>query len=478
MNLPPAEALVRIPALRSMRAPELAREGSWSVAAARAAIAAAFADLTGHAPPRAPGDDLSIDDLLVLLGRPSFVDGANNGARPMSARIVFVPTPVVLEHAIAMRPDLASAPWVRFWREMNGVSVGNGPPRGQAGDLFGDVFGGDGAVPEVLDTAIDTLPDTPGMTGLDPAYAGGGGSTGGAMAKNASKPYGTPGLYQSAPAQQWIFTILSGWSPRAYAAAVTGDENRARELIDLNAATYGTTGSPGSVSYNLKRFVIGEPLTIPKSWNAYISQDGDWGTKGKPWPVAPVTAAPPPSGASTGSTYSASLPDGTIAGIKAQLGALAAKYPAMGIVGYPGLWDMNDAIDESFRGALSKFQSWANAQTSGPPSSVVLRTDGTLDDATHARVNAWTAYSASTGTTPVAVSKDSTGGDLFTPSWPSPTGTAPPSGPDKGLTPAGSTPAFPAGSNQLASTASNSSSGGGVGALAALVVAYLASKAL
>lgn len=445
-------------------------------------------------------DDLSLDDLLVLLGRPVFVDSPETGALEMDTRTVYVPLASTLEHALALLPELQRTHWVRYWRETNGIGVGMEAPRREArgplsiqidhgaGDLFGDVLGG--AVDETLGAATDTLPDTgPDIGPIDPAYGTygtGGGS--GTMAKNPSRPWGTPGLYRTSPTFQWVLNILSGWSPRAYSSAITGDENRARELIDLNAATYGTTGTPGTVGYNLAKFRVGDPLMIPKGWNQYVSSEGDWGTKGKAWPEAPTgatsTTPPPTTGTTSSSTYAATLPDGTIAALKVQLGALAAKYPAMGVVGYPGTWDVNDVIDEAFRGALSKFQAWSNANrstlTGSPP---VLRTDGVLDEPTHAMLNAWTAYSVPKGTDTVPVSTPTapTGTDLFGTggSWPSPIpGATGPAGPDKGLT-TSPAPGSIKGSNQLGETsATNSGGGGGGGLAAAAVIAYLAMKGL
>ena len=500
-----AARLVALPILRGLRAPELAAELGADQGAASSGIGLAFGALTGHAPPRDPGSDLSIDDLLVLLGRPAFVEHANNGAPMANARTVFVLSPFVLEHALAMRPDLARAEWARYWRAANGVGVAKGPPPAMAagplairiehgaGDLFGDLFGSGGGADEVVTAVEDTLPDEPGMTGIDPSYMGtGGGGGGGAMAKNKSKPLGTPGLYRSAPDYQWTFAIMSGWSPRAYAAAVTGDENRARELIDLNAPTYGTTGTPGTLGYNLKRFVIGEPLKIPKGWNDYISQEGDWGTKGAAWPAAPaatetIPTPPAPTGSTTGTSYTASLPDGTIAAVKTQLGALGVKYPAIGITpaGWPGLYDLNDAVDELFHENVLRFQAWSNANrglldsASGSTGMASpIRTDGVFDEPTHAMLNRWTAYSAGTGTTPVAVTKDSIPTDPFKPSWPTATTDPGPTGPGKELLP-GSLPAAGGGTGSgMTGTASNTGGGGAGAGLAALVVAYLASKAL
>lgn len=497
-----AARLIALPALRGCCAPELGAELGADQGAASAGIGLAFRALTGHAPPRDPGSDLSIDDLLVLLGAPAFVEHANNGAPMSNARTVFVLSPFVLEHALAMRPDLARAPWARFWRASNGVGVAKGPPPAMAagplniriehgaGDLFGDLGTAFGGV--ATDAADSTIPedDTPGMTGIDPSYMGTGG--GGSMAKNKSRPLGTPGLYRSAPDYQWTFAIMSGWSPRAYAAAVTGDENRARELIDLNAATYGTTGTPGTLGYNLKRFVIGEPLKIPKGWNDYISQEGDWGTKGAAWPAAPaavdpIPVPPAPDGGSTGTSYTASLPDGTIAAVKVQLGALAKKYPALAIpAGYPSTFDLNDVVDEDFKHAVAAFQGWSNSNRGilaaskgevGLPAPI--RTDGVFDKATHDMLNTWTAYSAGTGTTPVpSVTKDSLPSDPFKPSWPVATGDPGPSGPGKDLLP-GSLPAAAGGTGSgMTGTASNTGGGGAGAGLAALVVAYLASKAL
>ena len=491
-----AAAIVARPELRSLAAPELAELVGATPENASAGIAAAFRELTGHEPPRLPGIDLSFDDVLILLGRPSFVAGVDNGAPPMNARLVFTPVPSVLEHAMLLRPDLVSAPWVRFWRHSNGVAVGKSSPmRGQArGPLritfehgeAGDIFDSLTESSSGSDSSGSSTDPYTGWGSSDSGTPSGGGGYetsnvktapapgGGTVAKNPSRPLGTPGLYQSSPSKQWIFSILAGWSPRLYAAQITGSENRARELIDLNAADYGTVGTPGSLSYNLAHFRTGDPIKIPSAWNAYISQDGDWGTKGTAWPAAPADITPPPPiKGTTGGTYTAGLGDGVIAGIKTQLAALGQKYPAMDLGGYPGLWDVNDVVDEAFRAAIGKFQAWANAQTSGPPATTVLRTDGALDEATHSRINAWTTWAVDDGVKTVPTATPGGAPTTFTPSWPTGTPGVPP-GYDataaKDLLPG----AAPAGG----ATAASSGSSGGGGILAMLSLAYLAMKGM
>lgn len=102
--------------------------------------------------------------------------------------------------------------------------------------------------------------------------------------------------------------------------------------------------------------------------------------------------------------YTATLPAGTILTVKGQLGTWGKRTGKL--LTYPGLYDLNDTIDESFLNAVRSFQTWANA-TRG----LALRTDGRFDLPTHTALIAETV--PTTDTTP-GTGGTSTPGDVTT----------------------------------------------------------------
>lgn len=187
------------------------------------------------------------------------------------------------------------------------------------------------------------------------------------------------------PGQHYFLKIVAGDNPSAIANRHTGEPTlgRVRELLDANPSK-PKVGTPGTWTYNFASLVAGESIILPDSWQKFLGKNdaGTWGPDlyGGVYPVKPTTALDPGTGVGVG-TYTASLPAGAIQATKVKLGQwnLAEKQG----LAYPGPFDLNDIIDEPFRGAVRAFQLWSKAR------GVSLPTDGGLDPATHTAILAY-----------------------------------------------------------------------------------------
>lgn len=442
MEAPPSlVAILNDPRLRSARAEELAAVCGDTPSQASASIAAAFAALTGRPPPRDPRLDLSVDDLTVLAGDPAFVSHPFHGAHPMPSRNVFILGPEATEAIVSHCPELARTHWVQFWRQENG-----GVPRTTGGPLclFHD---SDGSLTIHHDEGAH------GPKGPPKSY----------------RPPGTPGLYRSN--KQWSIPIMDGYTASEIALWYTGKPERYMELLKANP-DYPQVGGPVWVA-NFAPLKTGTTIVTPIEWAPYISSEGDWGTKGEEYPEAPADVATIPvpdiEKKTTGDDYEASLPDGRIAALKGELGAIASRFPSSGLGGYPGPYDLNDTIDEAFRAAVLKFQKWANGQRYvipgmpgiyGTPS---LAETGRLDSQTVFEIDTYATKVAVTGGTPEGVP------DPFKSAWPVATGEPGPAGPGKTLDTSGG----PYGGGGAAAPAATSSGEGGLAIALALGAAVL-----
>lgn len=254
----------------------------------------------------------------------------------------------------------------------------------------------------------------------------------------AYKPPGTPGYYRVPAAVQCLWTVEAGETPSEIAYWITGSGGvaRVRELLDANPEK-PRTGTPGTPGYNFASFKVGESIKLPKTWNVYLVPGSSvgaksliWGSRGGVYPEAPAAPAPAP----VPGDFVSTLPDGAITAAKGKLGAwgLAEKIPGWA---YPGPYDLNDAVDESFRAAVRAFQQWSNAR------GAKLREDGTFDQPTAA---ALVAYAPASSSWPTGVPVTPWPSKDLTPSPPSsdwPTGVPVVPWPSKELTP--STPGLP-----------------------------------
>lgn len=200
-------------------------------------------------------------------------------------------------------------------------------------------------------------------------------------------PPGTPGYYRVSPLDQCWYTIEAGDNPALIAYWITGAGTlaRVRELLDANP-DLPKTGTPGTWSYNFASFNPGNKIKLPKAWNLYLALQPKgggytYGSKGGVYPEAPAAPPPAPPVAST-DDWLLTAPAGTVAAAKAKLGAWGTAEKIAGWA-YPGLYDMNDTVDEAFRKAVASFQAWANARGAG------LRSDGRFDKPTAERLAAY-----------------------------------------------------------------------------------------
>lgn len=251
----------------------------------------------------------------------------------------------------------------------------------------------------------------------------------------------SPDAKATDPDYQWRWTVQTGDNPSIIAKKITGDDRRYVELIAANPSkpTKGSASSPYTTGYNFATLTTGEKLLIPKAWNVYIASDGSGYTGGKVLPAGSAPSSPTTTTTSTSSGYGSSLPKGQITAIKLQLGAFGTKEGVL--YGYPGLYDTNDVIDESFLNAVRTFQNWSNTNR-----GTSLRIDGLLDADTHAALNAYTSGSGGTTTTPTTPSTATTSPGL---------------------------PALPGGGTPASSSAPSSSSGSSSSSGAGPIVAIL-----
>lgn len=205
---------------------------------------------------------------------------------------------------------------------------------------------------------------------------------------------GTPGAYASDPTTQWMYNVKAGDSPSKIAYVHTGNGNLSgpgnyTELIDANPGK-PTVGTRGTWGFNFASLVAGEVLEIPKSWNKWMTDDGFTSPNGMPYPPNPSPSAPAPVPSGPGE-YTSTLPAGRVTALKLELGAWGKKTG--NVTTYPGPFDINDVIDESFRGALAQFQQWSNANQ-----GTSLRTDGTLDQPSADALDGWAVKNATSPT--------------------------------------------------------------------------------
>ncbi len=215
--------------------------------------------------------------------------------------------------------------------------------------------------------------------------------------------------------------VQAGQYPILISKRVTGAENRYKELFAANPDK-----KLNAAKDNFATFNAGEMINLPKSWNVYIianpvngepmtSADVTGGVALPPWtpktttppvvaappPIAipglpPLTlppglppipgmppATPPPSTPPVGE-YVMTLPPGMLTAIKGQLGVWGTREKKITPAGYPSTFDLmppiGETADESFRSAVRSFQQWKGGG---------LRTDGSLDKATHDALNAY-----------------------------------------------------------------------------------------
>jgi len=306
-----------------------------------------------------------------------------------------------------------------------------GAPRHHRGGFRGrrhfGGFGGGGGVyydspvyilrPSILDDCLSVLPEhcrrSPIVQRM--MYLAGVGST--SQAPVAAGDAGAfEGMVASDPTFQWFWKVGAGQNPSWYAKRVTGDDRRYPEIMDANPekATVGSRSSPYSTGFNFKSLIAGETLKTPKAWNIYIATDGT-PTGGVVLPKGGAPPAIPPVPTPSGDTYSSTLPAGAITAVKLQLGAWGKKEGTL--TTYPGPFDVNDTIDESFLSAVRSFQNWSNTKK-----GTSLRTDGRLDKATHDAINAYSVGSVSappatppTGIPPLIPPKGGGGGTTAPP---------------------------------------------------------------
>jgi len=346
--------LLHRPELRSMPMRELASRLSSSPLQVRDAIAYFVCDLRRRAGApcsfesivsRISADD-SVDDVMSRLA--SNAAGPTYTARPQNQ--IYIPRASVLAEALRHNPHARRSPIVRRWTYLHRTGVIARPSEA---------------------AALDALTGAPGPAGV-----------------------ATPTSYT------WHWRVELGDNASRITKLITGAEGRYPELIAANPskATVGSAGSPYSTGYNFKTLTVGELLKIPNSWNQYIQADGSGYTAGKALPPmisAPPVVPPKPSGGD--GEYTSTLSAGTITAIKLELGTWGKKEGTN--PSYPGLFDVNDVIDESFLNAVRLFQKWSNSKK-----GTSLRTDGKLDAATKAAIDAYAVGSVTAppapGTTP------------------------------------------------------------------------------
>jgi hypothetical protein len=311
--------------------------------------------------------DQTMDELMVMFASNSRAPVRSPRPEGVGGRAVFVPHPRMLAATLKYLPPQArSLPHVRYWMRR--------APHAYMADA-GDPLAGKAVA---------------GVT-----------------------------YYQSSPTTQWVYKIQSGDTPRGRAKLITGDESRWVEMIPYNPS-FGTQGTPGTLSYNFKYFNVGKDLQIPKEWNVYIPEQGVYPlVPGTILPLNPGIGGGPPAtsgGTIDGGIYADTLPDGQVTAVKLQLGAwktkegaaatsrgIPADYPS------PAMYEVNDVTDERWIAAVRAFQLWANA-TKGTS----LRVDGTLDKATHDAINAYTAGTLGGGAYTPAPSPTTLPGGIFT----------------------------------------------------------------
>lgn len=88
----------------------------------------------------------------------------------------------------------------------------------------------------------------------------------------------------SNPLFQWKYVVKAGDNPSLIAKKFVGDDRRYPELILANPgkATVGNPSNPYSTNYNFKSLNANERLLLPKTWNAWVDEQGY--PKGTPTP--------------------------------------------------------------------------------------------------------------------------------------------------------------------------------------------------
>lgn len=86
----------------------------------------------------------------------------------------------------------------------------------------------------------------------------------------------------SSPNFQWYWVVTMGQSPALIARKITGKECDYLDLLDANPEK-ATTGPRVCYKINFNSLMPGETLKLPKSWNPYISVDGQRRGDRIPW---------------------------------------------------------------------------------------------------------------------------------------------------------------------------------------------------
>jgi hypothetical protein len=90
---------------------------------------------------------------------------------------------------------------------------------------------------------------------------------------------------------QWMYIVKKNESPGSIAQAVTGDPKRYIELLSANSSRRMTSyrkGTTVEVNFAKDQFCEGDRLYVPKSWNPWIDEVGDFaGENGRTRPYPP-----------------------------------------------------------------------------------------------------------------------------------------------------------------------------------------------
>jgi hypothetical protein len=92
---------------------------------------------------------------------------------------------------------------------------------------------------------------------------------------------------------QWTYLVTAHETPGSIARRITGDERRYVELLSANSdkrmATY-RKGARFEINFAQGEFCRWTMLYLPKSWNPWIDEDGNFAGKSRPFP--PYDALP------------------------------------------------------------------------------------------------------------------------------------------------------------------------------------------
>lgn len=88
------------------------------------------------------------------------------------------------------------------------------------------------------------------------------------------------------PDVQLYYVVREGDSPAVVAARIVGTDRRYVELVEANpeVPTVGDPLNPWSTGYNFARFNVGDKLKLPRAWNAFVDQLGNFAGSTTPFP--------------------------------------------------------------------------------------------------------------------------------------------------------------------------------------------------